>query len=44
MADGSVQFISYSAGTQVVTRVSNVDVTMLEALASRSGGEVAGLQ
>jgi hypothetical protein len=39
-ADGSVRFISYSAGTQVVTQISGVNVTMLEVLASRDGGEV----
>jgi prepilin-type N-terminal cleavage/methylation domain-containing protein len=39
-ADGSVRFISYSAGTQVVTQIQGVNVTMLEVLASRDGGEV----
>jgi len=39
-ADGSVSFINYSAGTQVITRVNNIDVTLMEALASRAGGEV----
>jgi len=39
-ADGHVQFLTYSAGTRVVTTVNNINVTLLEALASRSGGEV----
>jgi prepilin-type N-terminal cleavage/methylation domain-containing protein/prepilin-type processing-associated H-X9-DG protein len=39
-ADGSVRFISYSAGTKVITRISNIDVTLMEAFASRQGGEV----
>jgi len=40
MADGSVRFIAYSAGSNVVTQVSGVNVTLLEAMASRAGGEV----
>jgi len=36
-ADGHVQFISYSAGT---AQIGNTGVTILEALASRNGGEV----
>jgi prepilin-type N-terminal cleavage/methylation domain-containing protein/prepilin-type processing-associated H-X9-DG protein len=40
MADGSVRFISYSAGAAVVTQVNGVNVTLLEAMASRAGGEV----
>jgi prepilin-type processing-associated H-X9-DG protein len=40
LADGSVRFISYSAGAQVVTQVGGVNVTLLECLASRAGGEV----
>jgi len=40
MADGSVRFISYNAGAAVVTQVQGVNVTLLEALASRAGGEV----
>jgi prepilin-type processing-associated H-X9-DG protein len=40
MADGSVRFISYSAGSAVVTQVNGVNVTLLEAMASRAGGEV----
>jgi hypothetical protein len=37
-ADGSVRFVSYSAGT---TRVQPENITLLEALATRDGGEVA---
>ncbi len=40
MADGSVRFISYSAGSSVVTQVGGINVTLLETLASRAGGEV----
>ena len=40
MGDGSVRFIAYSAGAAVVTQVSGVNVTLLEAMASRAGGEV----
>lgn len=46
MADGSVRGISYSAGSRVVTQVNNpaggglVNVTLLECMASRNGGEV----
>lgn len=43
MADGHCQFITYSAGTTIVTQINGVNVTLLEALASRSGGEVANL-
>jgi prepilin-type N-terminal cleavage/methylation domain-containing protein/prepilin-type processing-associated H-X9-DG protein len=43
MGDGSVQFITYAAGNQIVTRISNIDVTLLEALSTRNGGEVANL-
>jgi prepilin-type N-terminal cleavage/methylation domain-containing protein/prepilin-type processing-associated H-X9-DG protein len=39
-ADGSVRFISYTAGTRVVTTISGIPVTLMEALASRNGGEV----
>jgi prepilin-type N-terminal cleavage/methylation domain-containing protein/prepilin-type processing-associated H-X9-DG protein len=39
-ADGHVGFISYSAGTRVVTQINGINVTFLEALASRAGGEV----
>jgi len=47
MGDGSVRFISYAAGAAVVAQVSNpagggnVNVTFLEVLASRDGGEVS---
>jgi len=40
MGDGSVRFISYSAGAAVVAQVNGINVTMLEVLASRDGGEV----
>jgi prepilin-type N-terminal cleavage/methylation domain-containing protein/prepilin-type processing-associated H-X9-DG protein len=40
MADGSVRYITYNAGTAVVTQVNGINVTMLEVLASREGGEV----
>jgi prepilin-type N-terminal cleavage/methylation domain-containing protein/prepilin-type processing-associated H-X9-DG protein len=40
MADGSVRFISYAAGAAVVTQVNGINVTLLEVLASRAGGEV----
>jgi prepilin-type N-terminal cleavage/methylation domain-containing protein/prepilin-type processing-associated H-X9-DG protein len=46
MADGSVRFIAYSVGARVVTQVpnpaggGNVNVTLLECMASRNGGEV----
>jgi prepilin-type N-terminal cleavage/methylation domain-containing protein/prepilin-type processing-associated H-X9-DG protein len=39
-ADGHVQFITYSAGTADVGVVGGINVSMMEALASRSGGEV----
>jgi prepilin-type N-terminal cleavage/methylation domain-containing protein/prepilin-type processing-associated H-X9-DG protein len=39
-ADGSARFITYAAGTAVVTTVNNIQVSLLEALASRNGGEV----
>ena len=43
--DGSVRFITYSAGTTVVGNYNNVsNQTLLEALASRAGGEAASLQ
>ena len=42
-ADGHCQFISYSAGTQIVTQVNGINVTLLEALASRNGGEVVSV-
>jgi len=40
MGDGSVRFISYSSGASVVTQVNGINVTLLEAMASRAGGEV----
>ncbi len=40
-ADGHVAFITYAAGTATVATVNGVDVTLLEALASRAGGETA---
>jgi hypothetical protein len=40
VADGSVRFINYTAGTRVVTQISGINVTLMEALASREGGEV----
>ena len=40
LADGSVRYISYSAGTQNVTVISGISVMLLEAMASRAGGEV----
>src|SRR5262245_1581423 len=40
-ADGSVRFVTYSAGTQTVGNYSGVtNVTLIEAMASRAGGEV----
>ena len=39
--DGSVRFISYAAGTEIVGTVNGVpDVTIMECLPSRAGGEV----
>ena len=40
-ADGHVQFITYSAGTTNVALPTGGTTTLLEALASRAGGEVA---
>ncbi len=40
VSDGSVRFITYAAGTQNATVVNGINVSLLEALASRSGGEV----
>jgi prepilin-type N-terminal cleavage/methylation domain-containing protein/prepilin-type processing-associated H-X9-DG protein len=37
--DGHVQFITYAAGTSNVTVVGGINVSLLEALASRNGGE-----
>jgi hypothetical protein len=39
VADGSVRFINYTAGTRVVTQISGINVTLMEALASIAGGE-----
>ena len=39
MGDGSIRYISYAVGTNVVTTVNGISVTLLEALASRAGGE-----
>jgi prepilin-type N-terminal cleavage/methylation domain-containing protein/prepilin-type processing-associated H-X9-DG protein len=38
--DGSVRFIPYGTGTAVVTQINGINVTLLEVLASRAGGEV----
>lgn len=41
MADGSVRFITYAAGTQVIGTVNGIpSYTVLEAMASRNGQEV----
>jgi prepilin-type N-terminal cleavage/methylation domain-containing protein/prepilin-type processing-associated H-X9-DG protein len=41
--DGHVQFISYAAGTQVIGTVNGfTNYTVLEAMATRAGGEVFG--
>lgn len=40
MGDGSVRFISYTAGSSVITQINGINVTLLEALASRAGGEM----
>jgi prepilin-type N-terminal cleavage/methylation domain-containing protein/prepilin-type processing-associated H-X9-DG protein len=42
-ADGHVQFITYAAGTQNVSVVNNINVSLMEALASRNGGETVTL-
>lgn len=40
LADGSVRFITYGAGTQFVGTFNGIpDVTLLECMASRAGGE-----
>jgi prepilin-type N-terminal cleavage/methylation domain-containing protein/prepilin-type processing-associated H-X9-DG protein len=39
-ADGSVKFVNYTAGTQIVGQKNGINITLLEALASRDGGEV----
>jgi len=38
--DGSVKFIAYTVATQNVGTINNISVSLLEALASRNGGEV----
>ena len=40
LADGSVRFLPYSAGTQTVASVRGISVSLPEVLASRSGGDV----
>ena len=43
LGDGHVQFISYAAGTQVIGTVNGFpNYTVLEAMATRAGGEVFG--
>jgi prepilin-type N-terminal cleavage/methylation domain-containing protein/prepilin-type processing-associated H-X9-DG protein len=42
-ADGHVGFLTYAVGTQNVAVVSGINVSMLEALASRNGGETVNL-
>jgi prepilin-type N-terminal cleavage/methylation domain-containing protein/prepilin-type processing-associated H-X9-DG protein len=42
--DGSVRFISYGAGTEMAGTFNGVQVTVLEALASRADGDIATLQ
>ena len=43
LGDGHVQFISYAAGTQVIGTVNGfTNYTVLEAMATRAGGEVFG--
>jgi hypothetical protein len=41
LGDGSVRFISYAAGTAAVP-FGTGSTTVLEALATRAGGEVSG--
>jgi len=41
MGDGSIRYISYAVGTNVVTTINGINVTLLEVLASRAGGEAA---
>ena len=43
LADGSVRFIAYAAGTTVATQVNGINVTLLECMASIAGGEVFNL-
>jgi len=39
LGDGSVRFITYSAGTATIGTVNGLSLTVLEAMASRDGGE-----
>ena len=39
-ADGSVRFLSYSAGTASAGAINGVAITLLEAMASRDGGDL----
>ena len=39
-ADGSVRFLTYNIGTQNATTVNGINVSLMEAMASRNGGEV----
>ena len=39
LGDGSVRFITYSAGTASIGTVNGLSLTVLEAMASRDGGE-----
>ena len=41
--DGGVRFITYSAGTQFVGTYNGVQLTLMDALASRAGGEPVSL-
>jgi prepilin-type N-terminal cleavage/methylation domain-containing protein len=44
LADGSVQFITYDAGATIVGTVNGIpNVTILECMASRAGGEAVNL-
>jgi len=43
-ADGSIRFITYDVGTQIVGTINGVpNVTLLECMASRDGGETVSL-
>ena len=42
-ADGHAAFVTYAAGAEAVAPVNGVNVTVLEALASRAGGDVVAL-
>jgi prepilin-type N-terminal cleavage/methylation domain-containing protein/prepilin-type processing-associated H-X9-DG protein len=43
-ADGSVKFINYSAGTQIIGQQNGINITLMEAYASRDGGETFNAQ